>query len=142
MNQKMLEFFDYNGPGYKPMLDYGAWRVAYLRYCDEYMPKNVTRLERHIETDEVFVLLNGHAILFFGRGEAGVKRLHSQVMTPGKIYNVRRKVWHAVIVSKDANILIVENNDTGDVNTEFFTLDDFQRGWIVETARQENSQLW
>ena len=142
MDQKMLEVFDYAGPGYKPMHDYGAWRVAYLRYCDLYTPENITRLERHIETDEVFVLLNGHAILFLGAGEDELKRVHAQVMTPGKIYNVRRGVWHAIIVSKDANILVVENNDTGEANTEFIPMDEFQRRWVVETARQENSQLW
>ncbi len=142
MDSKMLEVFDYVGLGYKPVHAYGDWRVAYLRYCDDYAPRNVTRLERHMETDEVFVLLNGHAILFLGAGEKALERVHAQVMTPGKIYNVRRKVWHAIIVSKDANILVVENNDTGEANTEFIAMNDFQRQWVVEAARQENSRLW
>ncbi len=61
----MLRIESYEGEGYRPLVDFGSWRVAYLRFIDELIPDKITRLERHLETDEVFVLLNGEAVLFY-----------------------------------------------------------------------------
>jgi hypothetical protein len=34
MDEKMLEIREYGGPGYAPLVDYGAWRVAALNFAD------------------------------------------------------------------------------------------------------------
>ena len=56
-----LEILEYTGPDYHPVLDFGAWRVAYLNFSDRFDPEKADTLERHMETDEVFVLLEGEA---------------------------------------------------------------------------------
>jgi hypothetical protein len=66
MDEKLLEIREFTGIGYKPLIDYGTWRVAILRYIDELIPDQIERIERHNETDEVFVLLEGQAVLFLG----------------------------------------------------------------------------
>jgi hypothetical protein len=66
MDENTLQIKEFRGIGYLPLIDYGTWRVAYLRYIDELIPRNIKRVERHRETDEVFVLLEGQAILFMG----------------------------------------------------------------------------
>jgi hypothetical protein len=43
-------------------------------------------------------------------------------MAPGKLYNVRQNAWHSALLSRDALILIVENRDTGENNTEYCSL--------------------
>ena len=57
MKSDTLKILEFNGEGYKPLVDFGSWRVAFLRFIDELLPENIQRLERHVETDEVFVLL-------------------------------------------------------------------------------------
>jgi len=104
VDAKLLEIKEYEGEGYRPLVDFGTWRVAFLRFIDELIPENIYRLERHVETDEVFVLLQGQAVLFLGEGDHVIEKIHSQVMRPGKLYNVRRNAWHVCVLSQDATI--------------------------------------
>ena len=55
--------------GYSPVVDYGGWRVAALNYIEELRADNLRTMQRHNETDEVFVLLRGRCILFVGGRE-------------------------------------------------------------------------
>ena len=75
MKSEYLNILEFNGEGYKPLVDFSSWRVAFLRFIDELIPENIQRLERHVETDEVFVLLKGQAILFIGEGEEKIDKL-------------------------------------------------------------------
>jgi len=134
MNSDLVNILEFNEEGYKPLVDFGSWRVAFLRYIDELIPENIHRLERHVETDEVFVLLAGEAILFFGEGEEEIETLTSLEMEPGKLYNVRKNAWHCCVLSRDATILLVENRDTGKENTDYITLDPSHRTSLVEIS--------
>ena len=134
MNSDLVKILEFNGEGYKPLVDFGTWRVAFLRYIDELIPENIHRLERHVETDEVFVLLAGEAILFFGEGENEIEALTSLKMKPGKLYNVRKNAWHCCVLSRDATILLVENNDTGKENTDYIALEPSQKEQLVEIS--------
>ena len=42
------------------------------------------------------------------------------VMQPGKIYNVKKGTYHALLMERDAKVLIVENHNTGRENTEYY----------------------
>lgn len=142
MDEKLLEIREFTGIGYKPLIDYGTWRVAILRYIDELIPERIERVERHNETDEVFVLLAGQAVLFLGEGDPKVVALHPQVMEPGKMYNVKRGAWHTNVLSRDASILLVENRDTGTGNSDYAPLNAELRKFIVETAARELPTWW
>ena len=134
MKTEPVNILEFNGEGYKPLVDFGSWRVAFLRFIDELIPENIHRLERHVETDEVFVLLAGEAILFFGEGEEEIEALTSLEMKPGKLYNVRKNAWHCCVLSRDATILLVENKDTGKENTDYFTLEPSHRKHLVKIS--------
>jgi len=108
----MVEIHEYKGAGYKPLVDYGSWRVAVLRY-DEWFT-GLKGLERHLETDEVFVLLEGEATLITEEADG----IREWKMERGKIYNVLKGVWHHIVVTPEANVLIVENRDTSAENSE------------------------
>ena len=79
MDEKLLEIREFTGPGYKPVIDYSAWRVAILNYIDEIDPERIENMERHNETDEVFVMIKGRGILFLGEGEKNIERIQEQV---------------------------------------------------------------
>ena len=134
MKNEMIDIVDYDGEGYKPLVDFGSWRVAFLRYIDELIPENIQEFERHVETDEVFVLLEGQAVLFLGEGGEEIQEIISIEMKPRKLYNVRKNAWHGCVLSRDATILLVENRDTGKENTNYIQLDPSQREQLIETS--------
>ncbi len=122
MIKNWLDIREYNGQGYKPLIDFKTWRVAVLRWEPASLPLNITSLERHTQTDEVFVLLHGKAMLILGGNSNQVEDILPQELEPGKLYNVKQSVWHTVLLSRDGSILIVENRDTGQGNTEYCQL--------------------
>jgi hypothetical protein len=138
MDESLLEICEYKGNGYQPLIDFGDWRVAILRYLDDIQPDRIDSMERHTETDEVFVLLNGRGVLLMGGNGKDVDRIHPQVMENEKLYNVKRYAWHSILLSRDATVLIVENRDTGRHNSEYTTLSEVQRGEIMEIAKQKS----
>lgn len=136
VSESLLEIRRYSGIGYQPLVDYGHWRVAMLRYHPELEPDAIGTMQRHDETDEVFVLLAGRCILFLGEGRAQVEALHAQDMEPFKVYNVKRGVWHTHTLSHDAEVLIVENVDTTTANSPTVNLNSDQRAELVHLTRQ------
>ena len=137
MNENWLEIREYHGEGYRPLIDYGEWRVAILRYIDELQPDRIDRLERHCETDEVFILLEGRSTLLLGGNGSSLDGLYSQVMEANKLYNVKRNVWHSVLLSQDASLLIVENRDTSEGNSQYCLLPPELRQQIIDLGSQE-----
>ncbi len=137
MNDQLVEIHSYEGPGYRPLVDFQTWRVAVLRYSDDLLPEKLNQMQRHTETDEVFVLLEGRCILFIGEGEP-IRRVHALDMQPFKIYNVRQGVWHTHTLSQEANVLIVENYDTTLENSPFTELSLDQQAEITAETRR----LW
>ena len=131
MNTTLLEISDYTGEGYRPLIDYGQWRVAILRYIDELLPENLGKMQRHNETDEVFVLLSGRCLLFLGEGDEAVEAIHAQDMQPLKLYNVKRGAWHTHTLDEAATVLIVENRDTTAANSPEIELNADQRQHIL-----------
>ena len=117
ISENLLEVRQYDGDGYRPIIDYGAWRVAILRYHTELEPDAISTMQRHDETDEVFVLLSGQCILFLGEGGEEIGTIHAVDLQPLKAYNVKKGAWHTHTLSEDATVLIVENQDTNTTNS-------------------------
>jgi len=136
VNETLLEVRNYEGLGYQPIIDYGAWRVAILRYDPSLEPDAIRTMQRHDETDEVFVLLSGRCILFLGDGDDDIESIHAADMQPLKAYNVKKHAWHSHTLDKDATVLIVENVDTGDANSQTATLTSTQCDEIVKLTKQ------
>ncbi len=108
-----LDILDYTGEGYMPVHDFESWRVAYLNCQESNTPEGMRYIERHNETDEIFILLNGEATLLIGEERVPVP------MEKYKTYNVKKGVWHNVYLSEDAKILIVENCNTSEANSDY-----------------------
>jgi ureidoglycolate hydrolase len=132
MDENLLEIKQYGGEGYHPLIDFGAWRVAILRWEQSMLPENIAYMERHTQTDEVFVLLEGQATLILGGGQGSVEGVYPQVMEKGKLYNVKLNAWHTAVLSRDASILIVEERNTGEENSQFCNLSGEFRKDIIE----------
>ena len=116
LEENGIEIYSHEGVGYEPTMNYGQWRVAIANTAPHLHESTYERIERHTETDEVFVLLFGSATLLIG--EEG-RRYPMEI---GKIYNVKKGVFHAVSIEKDSKVLIVENHNTSKENTEYLYL--------------------
>lgn len=109
-----VEILEYDGEEYDPTVIYDGWIAAIANFGPKFDRENYRLLERHMETDEVFVLLKGEASLIIG------KDFREYKMEPCKIYNVKAGVWHNVLIEKDAKVFIVENSNTSKDNSEYY----------------------
>lgn len=110
-----IETHKWDGEGFQPLVEYGAWLVALMNWEQRFDPTAIGRVERHNETDEVFVLLQGRSVLYIVDDQS----INSVDMQPGVLYNVPAGTWHNVVGTRDVKWLIVENNNTSYDNTEF-----------------------
>ncbi len=108
-----VEVYDYNGENYQTAMRFDSWRVAYLNHGNRFAEENFEKVERHNESDEVFVLLSGNATLIIG------EELNWIEMEPHKLYNVPKGVWHHIFTVEGTSVLIIENADTGEENSEY-----------------------
>lgn len=119
-----IEIVDFQEEGYKPLVDYDKWRVAVLKFCDDLLIENIKTMQKHDETDEVFVLLQGECTLFLGGANDKPENISKVVMEKHKVYNIKKEVWHNHIMNEEGEVLIVENRNTSDDNSPIFKLDE------------------
>ncbi|MFW5714335.1 MAG: hypothetical protein ACOCYU_06670 [Brevefilum sp.] len=115
-----LEIFNWSQEGYAPLVFSQGWQVAILNWDPGAEASAVNRVERHVLTDEVFVLVEGSAALVIAAPDG----IYVVDAVPGTIYNVIKGAWHTVIGSRDSSWLIVENKDTHLGDTEYRPLDE------------------
>ena len=106
-----MDIIAFKGEDFKVMMESDAWKIGFLRYSERFSEFKV--LERHLQTDEAFVLLEGEAVLY--------ENSKAHQMEKCKVYNIARGVWHHIVVSRDATVMVVENADTSGENTEIKT---------------------
>ena len=109
-----LEVLNYTQEGYMPLVFSHDWQVALLNWEPGYHIKNLKEIERHKQTDEVFVLWRGRGAVIV-IAENGLEVVD---MRPGVVYNVTMGTWHCNLSSRDASWIIVENRDTHLHDTE------------------------
>lgn len=103
--------------GYLPLIDYETWRVAVLNYCLDVRLDQLVTMQRHLETDEVFVLLEGNCVLFSGGNGGHPEEIQWVKMEKNQLYNVKKGVWHTHTLDEEGSVLIIENQDTTDDNS-------------------------
>lgn len=113
--------------GYVPLVDYAHWRVAVLRYCPDVQLENLHSMQKHMETDEVFVLLSGHCTLYAAGDGGKPGEISALPLLPCRIYNVKKGHWHTHALDPEGAVLIVENRDTCDANSPVYELTEPER---------------
>ena len=104
----MIEKYEFSGEDFKVMMQFGSWKIGFLKYSDRF--SEFKQLERHLRTDEAFILLDGMAVLYTENERCEMKKC--------TLYNIPKGVWHHIVVSRDATVMVVENADTSAENTE------------------------
>lgn len=104
----MIKVGVHKDAGFKVMIESGEWKVGMLHYNERF--SRLGEMERHLLTDEVFVLVSGKATLY--------TESEAVEMEQGSVYTVPAAVWHHIVVSEDATVIVVENRNTSIENTE------------------------
>lgn len=121
---KLIEQYQISDNGYHPFLIRDGWQVAQLNYMPEQEIGNIVKLDIHHLTDEVFILLNGKAVLIGAEINGNDVNFEVELMKPNITYNIPVGTWHNIAMSKDCEIIIVEKSDTHIADFEFFPLSD------------------
>lgn len=135
VEHRLVEILEYNEIGYAPVLSDRGFRVAVLNYHPELLMENISNFQKHKETDEIFVLLQGDCTLFLAEDET-ISTIQGIKMEPLKIYNVKKGTYHTHTLSRDGKVLIVEADDTSDENSPKVMVDDTIRKHLFEAYRK------
>ena len=108
----MIESFKIKENGYHPFLIRDGWQVAQLNFMEEQHINNINKIDVHQQTDEVFVLLKGKAVLILAELEDVEPIFEVLLMEPTVTYNVPKNRWHNIAMEEGSEVLIVENSNT------------------------------
>ena len=132
----LLEEHRFEGEGYKPLIITKDWQAAQLNYMKELDPENIVKIDKHTKTDEVFLLMQGIAVLIIADDflEGDPIQFETTQMQPGVIYNVPVNRWHNIAMAEDAQVFICEDSNS---HLEEFILRDLS----VKEQEQLRNQL-
>ncbi len=113
-----LDILEHTGNGFQTMIRFESWRIALAVRGTDQEEAPIRELSRHLETDEVFVLLKGGCTIFTGGQGEEPSDIMATGMEPFRLYNIRKGTWHARTLLPGSEILVVENDGTGPQNSE------------------------
>jgi len=109
---RVIETYLHAGPGYNPFLIRDGWQVAQLNYMPELQATDIRRVERHLVTDEAFILFQGASILIAATQAAEGLQFETELMKPGVTYNIPVGTWHNIAMAPQDVVIIVEKSNT------------------------------
>lgn len=121
--QQLVEIGEYFGKGFQPVLDFEGWRVAMKRAGENTTPAKLHAVDRHNETNEVFILTEGQAEMLLMEGDSVPTTFHLIPMKLNVAYSVQQSAWHHVFMSDDAHIIVFERSNTSRENSDSYELD-------------------
>lgn len=102
--------------GFCPVVRNSQFLCAFITPSPMYAPGKIAEMKRHNDTDEVFVLLSGKAVLLTRDNineECQVTHL-----LPGTTYTVKAGTWHYLALSPDGKIFVTESGSINPSNTD------------------------
>lgn len=127
-----IEKFEYEGEGLIRVFENEKWMVGIKNWKPANDIANTNCLERHNQTDELFVLLSGKCVLLFANEVNGELVIEAVDMEPMKVYNIPATLWHNTVTQKDTKLILVEDSSTGMANSDILDLNEAQ----IQKAQQ------
>ena len=118
--------YAYEGEGLTRVFENEKWMVGIKNWKPMNDIANINNLERHNETDELFILLNGQCTLLFANETAEGLDIQAVEMEPMKVYNIPRTLWHNTVTRKDTKLALIEDSSTGSANSDNLDLTEAQ----------------
>lgn len=123
ISKELVEIGEYFGVGFQPVLNFEGWRVAMKRYGENTHPAKFHSVDRHNETNEVFILTEGRAEMLLMEGGNSPTQFHLFPMELNVAYSVQQSAWHHVFMAENAHIIVFERSNTSRENSDQFELD-------------------
>ncbi|MDP3179558.1 MAG: hypothetical protein Q8M76_16730 [Spirochaetaceae bacterium] len=112
----------HEGEGLARVYENSAWMVGIKNYKAANDSRSFSEIERHNETDELFLLLSGSCVLLSARETGGSLVFEAETMLPGKLYAIPAKLWHTTITEPGSKLALIEDPRTGGANSDVLVL--------------------
>ena len=112
----MIKITQNSKAGFCPVVKNQNFLCAFITSSPMYAQGKIAEMKRHNDTDEVFVLLSGKALLFT-RDDIKEKCQVTE-MSLGTAYTVNAGTWHYLAVTDDAKVFVTENGSIDPNNTD------------------------
>ena len=129
-----IEVKEFSGEGMSRVYENKKWMVGVKNWKPANDITGVDCLERHNETDELFVLLQGRCTLIYANENGQTLDIRALEMEPLKVYNMPAGLWHNTVTCKDTKIVLIEDSSTGSHNSDVLTLKVEQIARVKELA--------
>lgn len=117
-----IQKFEYQGEGLARVYENPKWMVGIKNWKPANDMAGIDCLERHNETDELFILLAGSCTLLSAEESRDGLVIKATKMEPMKVYNIPRGLWHNTVTTKEVKLILVEDSATGAANSEVLPL--------------------
>lgn len=133
----MIETYFHKEEGYNPFLVRDGWQVAQLNYLPGHGFNEIEQIEVHRQTDEVFILFKGEAVLIEAKLQKDAIKFCCERMKPGITYNIPAGTWHNVAMDSEVEIIIVEKSDTHKKDCAYWKLNGSEREDLYAMIRRK-----
>lgn len=117
-----IENYSFEGEGMQRVFENEKWMVGIKNWKPDNDVTGVNCLERHNETDELFVLIAGSCTLVTANEVDGEYVFDAVKMEPNKVYNIPATLWHNTITCKDTKLILIEDSNTSMKNSDILSL--------------------
>ena len=117
-----IDSFEFTGEGMSRVYENSKWTVGIKNYKPANDIANINCIERHNQTDELFVLLSGSCVLVYATQENGKFIFNALKMEQSKVYSIPQSLWHNTITQSDTKMILIEDSSTGMSNSDVMNL--------------------
>lgn len=118
-----IENYTFDGEGMKRVFENEKWMVGIKNWKPANDVTGIDCLERHNQTDELFVLIAGSCTLVTANETDKGYVFDAVKMEPHKVYNIPATLWHNTITCKDTKMILIEDSNTSMENSDILSLD-------------------
>ena len=129
-----IDVKEFSGEGMSRVYENQKWTVGIKNWKPANDISGIDCLERHNETDELFILLSGACTLVYANENAGNLDIQAVKMEPFKVYNIPATLWHNTVTRKDTKMALIEDSSTGMQNSNVLTLNKEQIARVKQLA--------
>jgi len=127
MMKHLIEEYKHDREGYNPFLIRNNWQVAQLNHISGQGIDDIVKIDMHLKTDEVFILLKGIAVLIVAEKDGDELVYQTIKMQEGITYNIPKMTWHNIAMDKNAQVIIVEDANTHNGDFEYYYMNEKQK---------------
>lgn len=108
--------------GFQPVVRNDRFLCARITHSSQYSFGMVRTVKRHLTSQEVFVLIQGSAVLLTAAPDGSERQITE--LKRGEVCCVEAGYWHYLAVSEDALLFVTEGSDVSAQNTETMELEE------------------